>query len=87
MSTRILVVDDEKTVTEVVERYLRHEGFDVRLAADGAEGLRIAEDWAPDLGVLDLMLPVVDGLEVWPWYLRLAHCPSRSLSWWPPTMP
>ena len=64
MTTRILVVDDEKTVTEVVERYLRHEGFDVSLAADGAEGLRVAEDWAPDLVVLDLMLPVVDGLEV-----------------------
>ena len=64
MATRVLVVDDEKTVSEVVERYLRHEGFDVALAADGPEALRTAQDWAPDLIILDLMLPIVDGLEV-----------------------
>lgn len=61
---RILVVDDEAVVTEVLERYLRKDGFDVAVAADGAEALRIAEKWAPDLIVLDLMLPIVDGLEV-----------------------
>ena len=61
---RILVVDDEPVVTEVLERYLRKEGFDVSLAADGAAALRIAEQWGPDLIVLDLMLPVIDGLEV-----------------------
>lgn len=64
MGTRILVVEDEHTVSEVVERYLRHDGFEVALAEDGAEGLRIAQEWAPNLVVLDLMLPVVDGLEV-----------------------
>ena len=64
MPRRILVVDDERVVTEVVERYLRLEGFDVALASDGAEALRIAAEWLPDLIVLDLMLPEVDGLEV-----------------------
>ena len=64
MTTRVLVVDDEQTVTEVVERYLRREGYDVALAADGAEALQIAQEWAPDLVVLDLMLPEMDGLEV-----------------------
>ena len=64
VADRVLVVDDEPMVTEVVERYLRLEGYDVALAADGGEGLRLAKEWAPDLVVLDLMLPVVDGLEV-----------------------
>ena len=64
MARRILVVDDERVVTEVVERYLRLEQFDVSLASDGNEALRIAHEWAPDLVVLDLMLPGVDGLEV-----------------------
>ena len=64
MSTRVLVVDDERVVTEVVERYLQREGYEVSLASDGAEALRVAQEWVPDLVVLDLMLPTVDGLEV-----------------------
>ena len=63
-TSRVLVVDDERMVTDVVERYLRREGYDVSVAADGAEALKVAKEWAPDLVVLDLMLPVVDGLEV-----------------------
>ncbi len=64
MATRILVVDDERVVTEVVERYLSLENYEITLASDGAEALKIAQEWAPDLIVLDLMLPGVDGLEV-----------------------
>jgi DNA-binding response OmpR family regulator len=64
MPARVLVVDDERVVTEVVERYLQREGYEVLLAYDGAEALRVAQEWAPDLVVLDLMLPTVDGLEV-----------------------
>ncbi len=64
MATRILVVDDEPVVTEVVERYLHLEDFEVCLAADGHQALRTARDWHPDLVVLDLMLPGMDGLEV-----------------------
>ena len=57
MASRVLVVDDEKVVTEVVERYLRLEGYEVSLASDGNEALRVAQGWTPDLIVLDLMLP------------------------------
>jgi two-component system response regulator ResD len=62
--SRILVADDEPVVTEVVERYLRLEGHDVRVAHDGAKAMAVAREWVPDLVVLDLMLPEVDGLEV-----------------------
>ena len=61
---RVLVVDDERTVTEVVERYLLREGFEVAVAGDGAEALRLARVWGPDLMILDLRLPGLDGLEV-----------------------
>jgi DNA-binding response OmpR family regulator len=64
MVDRILVVDDEQIVTEVVERYLRREGYDVKVAQDGAQALKIAGEWHPNLVVLDLMLPEIDGLEV-----------------------
>jgi DNA-binding response OmpR family regulator len=61
---RVLVVDDEPMVTEVVERYLLRDGFEVSTCADGDEALALAQSWAPDLVVLDLMLPGKDGLEV-----------------------
>lgn len=61
---RILVVDDEPTIREVVGQYLELEGFAVQRAADGLEALRMAEAFPPDLIVLDLMLPGIDGLEV-----------------------
>jgi DNA-binding response OmpR family regulator len=61
---KILVVDDESIVREVVERYLIRDGYSVRTAADGRDALAKASEDAPDLVVLDLMLPEIDGLEV-----------------------
>jgi len=64
MQGKVLVVDDEPIVTEVVERYLTRDDYHVRVATDGADALRMAREWMPDLIVLDLMLPVVGGLDV-----------------------
>jgi DNA-binding response OmpR family regulator len=61
---RILVVDDDPTVAEVVARYLARDGHEVVCVADGRAALRKAVDQPPDLVVLDLMLPGMDGLEV-----------------------
>jgi DNA-binding response OmpR family regulator len=61
---RILVVDDEASIREVLTQYLELEGFTVLQAADGVEALRSVEAQPPDLVVLDLMLPGMDGLEV-----------------------
>ena len=64
MSERVLVVDDDVTVADVVRRYLERDGYTVALAADGETALRLAGEHEPDLVVLDLMLPGIDGLEV-----------------------
>ena len=60
----ILVVDDEQTIAEVVARYLVRAGYETRVAGDGPEALALACAKRPDLVVLDLMLPGIDGLEV-----------------------
>jgi DNA-binding response OmpR family regulator len=63
VDARILVVEDDLTVAEVVMDYLHHAGLESRHAADGQTALEIAATWRPDLVVLDLMLPGVGGLE------------------------
>jgi len=64
MSHRILVVDDEASVTDLLAYNLRKALYDVRVAADGRAALQLAKDFQPDLILLDLMLPEVDGLDV-----------------------
>src|SRR5258707_5259855 len=61
---RVLVVDDDPKVCETLDRYLAHAGYSTASALDGARALELARSFAPDLIVLDLMLPRVDGLEV-----------------------
>ncbi len=60
----VLVVDDEPTIAEIVARYLRRAGYEVRVAGDGLQAIELAARERPDLVVLDLMIPRLDGLEV-----------------------
>jgi DNA-binding response OmpR family regulator len=61
---RILVVDDEPPLVELVRGYLTREGFEILTAADGPTAVQLVRDEVPDLVILDVMLPVFDGLEV-----------------------
>jgi two-component system, OmpR family, response regulator ResD len=63
-SESVLVVDDEPTIGLVVARYLERAGYRARVAGDGYEAMRMADEQQPDLVVLDIMLPGIDGLEV-----------------------
>jgi DNA-binding response OmpR family regulator len=65
MAQRLLVVDDDPTVSDVVRRYLERAGYAVTLAGDGPAALEAFARERPDLVVLDLMLPGIDGLEVY----------------------
>jgi two-component system phosphate regulon response regulator PhoB len=62
--TRILIIEDERQLTEVLSYNLQREGYEITVAHDGQEGLRKAQTILPDLIILDLMLPVMSGLEV-----------------------
>ena len=62
--TKVLVIDDEPAITNLVSAYLRTEGYEVYTAADGNAGLKAARAFKPDLIILDLMLPGIDGIEL-----------------------
>jgi two-component system, OmpR family, response regulator VicR len=62
--SRILIVDDEKTMVEIITYSLEKAGFDVIAAYDGEQALELAKSSSPDLMILDLMLPKIDGFEV-----------------------
>jgi DNA-binding response OmpR family regulator len=64
VNERILIVEDEVAMAEAIAYALKREGFQVRIATDGQEGLRMALTEKPDLVILDLMLPKLDGWEV-----------------------
>ena len=61
---RAVVVDDEDSLTDLLSMALRYEGWDVRIASDGQKALAIAREFRPDVIVLDIMLPDIDGLQV-----------------------
>ncbi|HEY3558482.1 MAG TPA: response regulator transcription factor [Kribbella sp.] len=64
MATRVLVVDDDPTVSNVVSAYLTKAGYEARVVADGASAVEVWQQWKPTVVVLDVMLPVLSGLEV-----------------------
>jgi DNA-binding response OmpR family regulator len=63
-SGRVLVVEDDEAIADVLRRTLRQEGHEVRSSTDGVDALRAAEEFVPDLVILDLGLPGLDGVEV-----------------------
>lgn len=61
---KVLIIEDERSLSEILKYNMEKEGFDVTTAADGQEGLQRAQLMQPDLVILDLMLPVIEGYEV-----------------------
>lgn len=64
---RILVVEDEASIAEVVSLYMKRAGYQVQIAADGKQAMTILERQIPDLVIMDLMLPEIDGLSLTRW--------------------
>ncbi len=62
--TKILVVDDDSNISDLLKMYFENEGYDVKLASDGVEGLSYFKMYEPDLVLLDIMLPKKDGWQV-----------------------
>jgi DNA-binding response OmpR family regulator len=64
MPKRVLIADDEPNIVTSLEFLLEHNGYEVRIARDGREALELVRDFAPDLVLLDVMMPVHNGYEV-----------------------
>jgi DNA-binding response OmpR family regulator len=75
MAAKILVVDDEPSVTDLLAYNLRKALYDVIIAADGRQAIKLAEEAKPDLILLDLMIPEIDGLDVCRELRKTSHVP------------
>lgn len=80
MARRIVVVEDEAPIADAIAARLRSEGYEVHVAGDGPTGVAYAERFEPDLVILDLMLPGMDGLEVCRQVQRDRHVPVMMLT-------
>ena len=61
---RVLIIEDDADAASVLEAYLKRENFDIAISGDGRIGLEMARQWKPDLILLDIMLPSMNGSEV-----------------------
>ncbi len=77
---KILIVDDEKPISDIIKFNLTKEGYDIVTAFDGREAVTVFEEEKPDLIILDLMLPELDGLEVAKEIRKTSHIPIIMLS-------
>jgi two-component system response regulator MtrA len=80
VNARIAVIDDEPHIRELLSLALGHHSYTVRCAADGAAGLQLVREWAPDLIVLDVMMPKASGIELLPMLRRITDAPVVMLS-------
>jgi DNA-binding response OmpR family regulator len=77
---RVLIVDDERALRELLEYGLEQAGFDVRSVTDGPAAFPLLETWSPDVIVLDVMLPGIDGFTLLPEFRRLTTAPVIMLT-------
>jgi two-component system alkaline phosphatase synthesis response regulator PhoP len=73
---KILVVDDEQDILDILEYNFKNEGYDVKCSSDGEQGLKIAKEWQPNLVILDIMMPKMDGVEVCRRLRQIQECRS-----------
>jgi DNA-binding response OmpR family regulator len=77
---RLLVVDDERPIREMLELGLKSRGFEVRSVPDGPTAIPLIREWKPELIVLDVMLPKIDGISMLPLLRRITEAPILMLS-------
>ena len=80
MNKKALVIEDDKNIAELLRLYLEKDGFEVSIAPDGGKGLQLAEDEHPDVVLLDIKLPVMDGWQVCREIRRTSQVPIIMLT-------
>jgi DNA-binding response OmpR family regulator len=79
-TSKVAIVDDERHVREMLELGLTREGYSVRSAADGAQALDLVAQWQPDIIILDVMLPKIDGFTLLPMLRKKTEAPIIMLT-------
>lgn len=79
-SSRVAVIDDEPGIRSFLEIELRHIGFDVRAAVDGATGFDLVRKWDPDVLIVDIVMPNIDGISLLPLLRRVTQAPILMLT-------
>ena len=85
MARNILVVEDDRNISDLIRMYLEKEGFDVRIAYDGGKAVEEYDRQAPDMVLLDIMLPVMDGWSVCAHIREKAKTTASPVWRWAPT--
>ena len=78
--SRVAVVDDDRYIREMLELGLAREGFSVRTAADGQQALALVKEWEPEVIVLDVMMPKIDGFALLPMLRQISQAPILMLT-------
>lgn len=78
--SRVAVVDDDRFIREMLELGLAREGFSVRTAADGQQALALVKEWEPEVIVLDVMMPKIDGFALLPMLRQISQAPILMLT-------
>ncbi len=79
-AVRVLIVDDDVNILEVLKMYLGNSGYDIRSCSDGREVQEIFPDYKPNIVILDIMMPILDGTEVLKWIRRDSSVPVIMLT-------
>lgn len=77
---KVLVVDDDENITEVIKMYLESSGYGVRIALDGKKAKEFYSEYNPDIVLLDVMIPYIDGVEVLKWIRNQSDIPVIMLT-------
>lgn len=75
VTTKVLIVDDDENISEVIDMYLKSSGYSTKIALNGKEAQRLYLDYNPDMVLLDVMIPYIDGIDILKWIRKQKETP------------
>lgn len=73
--TKVLIVDDDENISEVIDMYLKSSGYNTKVASNGKEAQELYLDYTPDIVLLDVMIPYIDGIDILKWIRKQKETP------------
>ena len=75
VATKVLIVDDDENISEVIDMYLKSSGYSTKMALNGKEAQELYLDYSPDIVLLDVMIPYIDGIDILKWIRKQKETP------------